>query len=329
MEQLLFKLILESKKHQATDIHFTINDQESSCELRSIRGFVKFESDKISSLFQYLKYCSDMDLGNHVVPQSGTFQKIYDDEIHYFRFSCISTMKTQTGVLRILNNHPPILLENCSRKKKQNQIFKRWCHLRSGLILFTGPTSSGKTTTLHALLEEIASRKQLKIITLEDPIEIISKNYLQLQINEKMNFTYEIGIQQLLRHDPDVIMIGEIRDEKCAQMVYRAALSGHLVFSTLHAKSSQEAVKRLNELGLDNVMLSETLTGIVNQRLYPDAKRKERVCIYEILASKELQDYLIHRKMDEKHKTIFDEIKDAVERKEIRLSDAKVDLLDL
>nr|WP_281628384.1 ATPase, T2SS/T4P/T4SS family [Traorella massiliensis] len=324
---MLYRLIFESQKVKATDIHFLISNRRNSCEMRGISGFKSFEDEQIEALFQYLKYCANLDLGNLAIPQSGTFQMNFQDKNYYFRFSCISSYQSQTGVLRILNNHPPISIHQCSTKKTQNAQFKRWCSLRSGLILFSGPTGSGKTTTLHALLEEIARQKKLKIITLEDPIEIMSSNYLQLQVNEKMNFTYEEGIKQLLRHDPDVIMIGEIRDSKCAEMVYRAALSGHLVFSTIHAKSATEAIKRLSELGLSTSNLKETLTAVVNQRLYPDIKRKERICIYEILDRQELQNYLEYGKT-ENHKTIQDEIREAIRKKIIRPSDAKIDLND-
>ncbi len=327
MKKILYRLIFESQKVKATDIHFLISDTRHSCEMRGISGFKPFEDDQVDALFQYLKYCANLDLGNLTVPQSGTFRMKLKEKEYYFRFSCISSYQSQTGVLRILNNHSPITISQCSVKKTQNIQFKRWCSLRSGLILFSGPTGSGKTTTLHALLEEIARQKKLKIITLEDPIEIVSSNYLQLQVNEKMNFTYEEGIKQLLRHDPDVIMIGEIRDPRCEEMVYRAALSGHLVFSTLHAKSATEAIKRLSELGLSAFDLKETLTAVVNQRLYPDIKRKERVCIYEILAQQELQGYLEYGKI-ENHKTIQDEIREAVKKKIIRSTDAKIDLND-
>ncbi len=327
MKQKVKKLIIESQRVNATDIHFMLSDTIQKCDIRGIKGFKEFKDDSIKEIFQYLKYCANLDLGNLSSPQSGTFQLDIDHTTYYFRFSCISTYLNQTGVLRILNNHPVLSIDDLSYKRSQNLLFKKWCNLRGGLILFSGPTGCGKSTTLHVLLEEIAKKNQLKIITLEDPIEIMSQNYLQLQINEKMNFTYEEGIKQLLRHDPDIIMIGEIRDSKCAEMVYRAALSGHLVFSTIHAKTASETIKRLEDLGLSKSNLKETLTAVVNQRLYPNIKRKGRVCIYEILQGKELQTFLETKQM-ENHKTIYDEIKDAVKKNIIKQSDAKVDLYD-
>ena len=324
MKHIFNHLIFESQKYKATDIHFTLSQNKCSCEIRGIKGFINYQNDNLIQLFQYLKYCANLDLGNLTKPQSGTFQMNINQKNYYFRFSCISTIHNETGVLRILNNHPVLSINELSYKKSQIQQFKKWCNVRSGLIVFTGPTCSGKTTTLHTILNEISNNKKLKIITLEDPIEIISENYLQLQINEKINFTYEEGIKQLLRHDPDIIMIGEIRDSRCAEMVYRAALSGHLVFTTLHAKSAQEAIKRLVEFGLSHSNLKETLTAVVNQRLYPNYDRKGRCCIYEILSNQSLQDVLESKVI--KHKTIQDEIKEAIKKKVIRSSDAKYDL---
>lgn len=324
-----FQRLLEQAIHKkATDIHFTISNYTSSCVLRTIKGFEEFECQQIPSLFHYLKYRANLNLGNLSVPQSGTFDVDFDGNHYYFRFSCLATLQSQTGVLRILNNHSGVHIDNCSTIAEQNQIFFNWCHQRSGLILFTGPTSSGKTTTLHAILEQIAKEGKLKVITLEDPIELVDTSYLQLQVNEKLNFTYEEGIKQLLRHDPDVIMIGEVRDAVTAKNVFRAALSGHLVFTTLHAKSATEAIKRFCEFGFHPNELLNTLSGVVNQRLYPNYTKKGRVCVYEILQGKELNEYLSTQKLSKKHLTIFDEIDRAIENKKIRKIDAKVDLLD-
>ncbi|MGN1344347.1 MAG: ATPase, T2SS/T4P/T4SS family [Traorella sp.] len=325
MEKLLCKLIFESQKVQASDVHFMINNQICNCEMRGINGFISFESERLFQLFQFLKYKANLDLGNQSKPQSGTFELVLNQKLYYFRFSCINMFQIQTGVLRILNNHPILSINELSYKKSQNSQFKKWCNQRTGFVVFSGPTGSGKTTTLHVLLEEIARKKKHKIITLEDPIEIISENYLQLQINEKIDFTYEEGIKQLLRHDPDILMIGEIRDEKCAEMAYRASLSGHMIFTTLHAKSCTEAIKRLLELGLTKENLQNTLTAVINQRLYPNTTHKERLCIYEILTNDTLQNYLESGKL-ENHKTIQDEIQDAIKKNIIKIIDAKADL---
>lgn len=328
MIQEFHQLLRKAIEKKVTDIHFVITDQSSSCSMRTIKGFEEYKSDHIASLFHYLKYRANLNLGNLSVPQSGTFELEYQENVVYFRFSCLTTLQSQTGVLRILNNHSGVHIENCSTLAEQNQIFQNWCHQRSGLILFTGPTSSGKTTTLHAILEQIAKDGKLKVITLEDPIEIVDHRYLQLQVNEKLNFTYEEGIKQLLRHDPDVIMIGEVRDAETAKNVFRAALSGHLVFTTLHAKSATEAIKRFCEFGFQPNDLIHTLTGVVNQRLYPNYTKKGRVCVYEILQGKELVEYLSTQKLSTNHSTIFDQIETAITHKKIRRIDAKVDLLD-
>ena len=152
----------------------------------------------------------------------------------------------------------------------------------AGFASQRGLTGSGKSTTLHALLKRIATTHRLQVVSLEDPIEIHDDAYLQLQINEKNNFTYEQGIRQLLRHDPDVIIRSVRSDFSTAQMVLRCALSGHMVF-TLHAKCCSEAIKRLNEFGISNEELLHTLTAVCAQRLYPSLQAEGRVCIYEIL----------------------------------------------
>ena len=328
MKELFYDLILLAQKEKASDIHFMIKDDVCICSLRTLKGFKKIDLEQGMQLFQYIKYRANLDLGNLMTPQSGTFDLLFNEKIHlYFRFSLIATLQSQTGVLRILNNHAQFQIKDLTKDKKQQELFLQWCHMRTGLICFSGPTNSGKTTTLNALLSEISRNEQLKVITLEDPIEILNPAFLQLQVNEKLNFTYEEGIRQLLRHDPDVIMIGEIRAAVTAGMTFRCALSGHLVFTTIHAKSAQEAIKRLEEFGLDKRELTDTLTVVVNQRLYPNKKRKERICIYEILHGKALCDVLAGRKPTN-HETIQMRIQKAVDANEISLDDARYDLLD-
>ncbi|NBK99677.1 MAG: competence protein ComG, partial [Erysipelotrichia bacterium] len=231
MRELFEQLLLLVLKHNASDVHMRLYDEQLQISLRCANGIVDVKKVFDATLFHYLKFIANLDLGNIGIPQSGNFSYVLKGNEYYFRFAFIQTLDVQSAVLRILNNHQKILLSQLSKEQKQNEIFKKWTKFRGGLSIISGPTGSGKTTTLHALLESIAQNKRLKVITLEDPIEIRSNHYLQLQINERMHFDYEEGIKQLLRHDPDVIMLGEIRDQASARSLIRCALSGHMVFT--------------------------------------------------------------------------------------------------
>ncbi|MEF9961011.1 MAG: ATPase, T2SS/T4P/T4SS family [Erysipelotrichaceae bacterium] len=327
MKKKLQALLILAKDHYASDIHFIVQHEHVKISMRGIRGIIDIEDKSFDfSLFNYLKYLANLDLGNMSLPQSGNFQLEMDGKELYFRFSLLISDHLQTAVLRILNNHTMIRIEQLSNDRKQCRSFYNWTKFRSGMIILSGPTGSGKTTTLHALLEEIAANKRLKIITLEDPIEIVADTYLQLQINEKANFTYEEGIKQLLRHDPDVIMIGEIRDELTAKMAYRCALTGHMVFSTVHAKSGIEAIKRLEELGLNKKALAGTLTAISAQRIYAGKGKKERVCVYEILEKDELKEYLETNILNPHHQNMEGEIRNAIKKGWISKREASIDI---
>ena len=161
--------------------------------------------------------------------------------------------------------------------EKDTQFFQSLIPLRQGLVLCVGPTNSGKTTTLHALLHEIAKTRKHKVVSLEDPIEIEDDSYLQLQINETMGFTYDVGIEQLLRHDPDIICIGETRNSYTAKMVLRASLTGHLVLTSIHAKNGKECISRLEDLGVSKQDLLSVCTAIIHNAYIQMATRK---CVY-------------------------------------------------
>lgn len=315
MKEKLVQLITYALQKQATDLHFVVQGNHVSLQLRGRNGMEQVHSAMVDTgLYHYLRYISDLDLGNSDKPQTGSFTLDIQGTPLYFRFSVISSLQLQTGVLRILNNHDRICLHDLSEDEQQHSIFLRWTKQHSGMVILSGPTGSGKTTTLHALLDEIAQRGSSKIMTLEDPIELYDDRYVQLAINEAQGFTYEEGIRQLMRHDPDVIMIGEIRDSYTAKMAYRCALTGHMVYSTVHAKNAQEAIKRMNELGVTNKELKDTLTAVCAQRLYPrKEKEKERVCIYEILEGKNLQRALAEQAPIH-HITIQDKIIKAMEQ---------------
>lgn len=327
MKEKFDQLLYIVQKMHATDVHFTCDRMRVKVTIRGWEGLEEIHNTAFDmSLFNYLKYISNLDLGNTNLPQSGNFQHEYRGELLYFRFSLLVTLDKQTAVLRVLNNHDEITLEDLSYQKKQYNSFVNWTKTRSGLVILSGPTGSGKTTTLHAILKRIALENRLHVVSLEDPIEIYDDTYLQLQINEKNKFTYEEGIRQLMRHDPDVIMIGEIRDPITAKMLLRSALSGHLIFTTIHAKCCTEAIKRLYEFGLTKEDLQHTLTALCSQRLFVNKAKKGRVCIYEILEKEELACYFETQQVPQDHKDIFEEIQNAVEQGKITKKEAALDL---
>ena len=322
---LLLKYVL---KYSASDVHFLLDKGKLKVRLRGLQGFITINDKKLNdTLFHYLKFIANLDLGNSLLPQSGNFSYTYKGKDLHFRFSYLKTLESQSGVLRVLNNHPLIALDHLSKDKKQNEIFHSWTSFRSGLVLVSGPTGSGKSTTLHAILEMIAKKEKLNVITLEDPVEIKSESYLQLQINERLNFGYREGIKQLLRHDPDVIMIGEIRDEETAKMLIRSALSGHMVFTTIHAKSCKEALTRLEEFGISKLDLKETVTGITNQRIFKAKDSDTRVCIYEVLEKEGLQEVLQNGKLPKGYADIKTKIKNAVNKGWIDKESAQSDII--
>ena len=328
MRKKLNTLLKYVVKHNASDVHFLLEKGKLKIKVRGLQGFIAIQDKKLNdTLFHYLKFTANLDLGNSLLPQSGNFSYIYKNKELHFRFSYLRTLQSQSGVLRVLNNHPKIEIDQLSKEKKQNDIFHSWTNFRSGLILVSGPTGSGKSTTLHAVLEMIAEREQLNVISLEDPVEIKSDNYLQLQINERLNFDYREGIKQLLRHDPDVIMIGEIRDEETAKMLIRSALSGHMVFTTIHAKSCKEALLRLEEFGISKLDLKETVTGVTNQRIFKSKDSESRVCIYEILEKEDLKEVLENNKLPKGYADIKTKIKNAVSKGWIDKESAQSDII--
>lgn len=326
MEVIFERLLKLCIKYHASDVHFTLRNEQLKTSMRTAKGIVDVKEPFPVSLLHYLKFIANLDLGNATLPQSGNFTYAYKGKKLYFRFAYLYTNNLQSGVLRILNNHQKIELSALSKESRQNEIFEKWSHFRSGLTIMSGPTGSGKTTTLHAMLEKIALDHRLKVIALEDPIEMQSEHYLQLQINERIGFGYEEGISQLLRHDPDVIMIGEVRDSKTAKTLIRCALSGHMVFTTLHAKSCVEAIYRLLDFGVKENDLKQVLTGITNQRIFPSRNQKGKVCIYEIMEKKELEHFFTFHKLPKEHKDIFENIKFAMEKSIISKSYAQADI---
>ena len=287
MEERLLELLRMALQCKATDLHFSLRDQQLRIQMRSGGEMIDIETEqKDLNLFRYLQYQADLDLSDHLHPQTGRFEMDVDGKVLALRFALMYSLRMVSGVLRILNGVMNWTLQDCCRDREQVRLLQQMLLCRNGLFLISGPTGSGKTTTLYAMLNELVP---LKIFTLEDPIEIYCDHFVQLQINPQQNLTYSQGIAQLLRHDPDVIMIGEIRDSEAAAMAVRCALTGHLVFSTIHASGIMGAYNRMIELGVNEGTLKEVLAGISCQRLVTLKNQKGRMCVYEVAQQQQIR----------------------------------------
>lgn len=313
-------------KYHVTDIHFSlINEAELKVEMR-VNGVIRELKDQRADVrfFRYLLYRSNMDVSRTMLPQTGRFEELVDGEPVSLRFALVSSYRIASGVLRILNNHAPLQIDDLTVSGDTSVWMKHILQTRSGLYLFSGPTGSGKTTTLYTILNEADGKK---IFTLEDPIEIYSEKYIQLQINEKQNLGYDAGIKQLMRHDPDILMIGEIRDSTAAHMAVRCALTGHLVVSTIHARNCIGAINRMIDLGVSRLTLTDVLKGVSCQRLY-SLEDGRRIGIYEVMNGKEAAYYFNNDTTSPSFHTLEDNLKEAVSRGLVPEEQAQQDLAD-
>jgi len=236
-----------------------------------------------------------MDIGEIRKPQNGTITHDDLESSYSLRLSTLPVHRMESLAIRILPLEETYLLDELFLFPNQLKMLKKWIHHQAGLLLFSGPTGSGKSTTLYALLETILQNKSYQAITLEDPVEKEINHMLQVQINEKAGITYESGLKAALRHDPDIIMVGEIRDEHTAHFCFEAALTGHLVFSTLHAKSAVGTIHRLLDMGIQQIELEQSLIAVASIQLVPIqivGKVERRAAILEILEGKELMQEL-------------------------------------
>ena len=309
MEARLNALLRLAIKHQATDIHFTNWRGQVTIEMRIcdvIREVKTAPGD--NKIIRYLQYLANLDVGNLLKPQTGQFEWYLDDRMLSLRFALIHNLHLDNGVLRILDEQETITRSNLDFLNEQGRFFKEILNYRNGLYINSGPTGSGKTTTLYTLLHGVAKRK---IFTIEDPVEILSESFIQIGINEAMGLGYDEAIKQVLRHDPDIIMIGEIRDELTAKMAIRAANTGHTVITSLHAGSCTLAIERMLELKVEKGQLQNVLIGISNQRLFPKLGSEEKIVIYETMDRKAIEEYFKTGKVPESHYSLKERIKDA------------------
>ncbi|MCP1145222.1 competence type IV pilus ATPase ComGA [Lysinibacillus endophyticus] len=287
VENKSIQLLVRAIHFGASDLHILPTTEYYKIHFRKYgklfpAGNIPFElGDRMISFFKFL---SSLDISEKRKPQSGSFQKNIEENIYSFRVSTLpSVYRKESLVIRLLlqNSRHPItslcLFPNAADKLIQ------LVSNRQGLLLFCGATGSGKTTSLYSLINYCSETLARQVISLEDPVESNQTQLLQIQVNERAGVTYASGLKAILRHSPDVIMIGEIRDKETAKVAIEAALTGHLVLSTVHSKDTVNCLYRLMDLDISLEEMRQAIIGIVAQCLV-QVDTDERKAIYEILS---------------------------------------------
>ncbi len=268
--QAVNMFILQAIRAGASDIHLEPQDKEVRIRFRidGILHDITSTSSRVHpALVSRIKILSRMNIAERRLPQDGRFQVKVDNRAVDFRVSSLPTIFGEKIVMRILDKSTLLLdLDRLGFEPDDLKKFARLIQYPYGMVLLTGPTGSGKTTTLYSALNSI-NRPELNIITVEDPVEYQLSGINQTQVNPKIDFTFANALRSIMRQDPDIIMVGEIRDRETAEIAIHAALTGHLVLSTLHTNSAAGAIVRLQEMGVPSYLISSALLGVVAQRL--------------------------------------------------------------
>jgi len=260
----------EAVNQRASDIHLEPIPDGLQIRLRIDGLLIHFDQKEEAwglPMISKLKLLAGLDIGERRLPQDGGFVYATETQETDIRLSTLPTIHGEKLVLRLLSKRFPYQsLPLLGLDDVQCHEIRKLIHQSQGMILVTGPTGSGKTTTLYAMLQEIR-RHERNVIALEDPVEYHVQGVNQVQVNTRAGLTFSTGLRASLRQDPDVILVGEIRDQETAEIAFRAALTGHLVLSTLHAKDSASAITRLLDMGVEPYLITSALTGLIAQRL--------------------------------------------------------------
>jgi type IV pilus assembly protein PilB len=264
------QIITAAVRKSASDVHFEPDEKSLRIRMRHdglLRPFVIVPKDLQDPFIARLKVMANLDVSETRLPQDGRFSFTLGRRELNLRVSCLPTHYGESVVLRVLDSGNLVLDVRSLGLRPQDEASLTEAVLRPhGVVLVTGPTGSGKTTTLYTALNSV-NRLERAVFTLEDPIEYRLSHIRQTQVNDKLGLTFSSGLRTLLRQDPDVVLVGETRDKDTAQLMVRAALTGHLVFSSLHTNDSFSAIPRLIDLGVEPFLLPATLHLVVAQRL--------------------------------------------------------------
>ena len=274
--RLVDTTIFTALERRASDIHIETQDDSVLVKYR-IDGVLQQAMQPISkehhsTIISRIKVMSELDIAERRVPQDGRFRVKYKGRLIDFRVSIMPTVHGENAVLRVLDKESmsekfrKLTLDVVGFDEDDLRHFRRYIKEPYGMVLVTGPTGSGKTTTLYAALNEIKSEED-KIITIEDPVEYQIRGITQIPVNEKKGLTFARGLRSILRHDPDKILVGEIRDTETAQIAIQSALTGHLVFTTVHANNVVDVIGRFLNMGVEAYNFVSALNCILAQRL--------------------------------------------------------------
>jgi type IV pilus assembly protein PilB len=274
--RLVETIIFTALERRASDIHIEARDTEVAVKYR-IDGVLQHAMQPIakewhSTVLSRIKVLSDLDIAERRVPQDGRFRVKYKGRFIDLRVSIMPASHGEDAVLRVLDKETlsekfqSLSLDVVGFSELEVKRFRRYIQEPYGMVLVTGPTGSGKTTTLYAAINEIKSDED-KIVTIEDPVEYQLKGITQIPVNEKKGLTFARGLRSILRHDPDKIMVGEIRDQETAQIAIQSALTGHLVFTTVHANNVTDVIGRFINMGVEPYNFVSALNCIMAQRL--------------------------------------------------------------
>jgi type IV pilus assembly protein PilB len=287
--RLVETIIFTALERRASDIHIEARDTEVAVKYR-IDGVLQHAMQPIakewhSTVLSRIKVLSDLDIAERRVPQDGRFRVKYKGRFIDLRVSIMPASHGEDAVLRVLDKETlsekfsKLSLDVVGFSDVEVKRFRRYIQEPYGMVLVTGPTGSGKTTTLYAAINEIKTDED-KIVTIEDPVEYQLKGITQIPVNEKKGLTFARGLRSILRHDPDKIMVGEIRDQETAQIAIQSALTGHLVFTTVHANNVTDVIGRFINMGVEPYNFVSALNCIMAQRLVrvvcPNCKREKK-----------------------------------------------------
>lgn len=260
---------------KASDIHIKPNEKDIRIRMRidgELREVARVEHVALNTIISRIKVLSNLNIAEKRIPQDGAFTYKGKDCLLELRVSILPSLFGESCVMRVIDkNAAEYDFSLLGMSDEDEDVFRKMINRPDGLILVTGPTGSGKSTTLYTALREL-NRPAVNIITVEDPVESPIKDINQVQVNSQVGLNFSAALRSILRHDPDIIFIGEIRDNETAQIAVRSSITGHLVLSTLHTNDALSAVMRLCDMGIEKYLVTSALSGVVAQRLL------KRVC---------------------------------------------------